>query len=173
MGHAIRFGLDHATSDIGMVVMGDGSDDLRILGDLYNKVGNEGYDLAIGSRYRMKENLVNVPFLYKFFSRIYCYTCHLLLGIYIKDFTNGYRAFNWKKLKTIGLEGKAFEISPEITFKCWQFKKSIVEVDSKHQKRLSGSSKFSFLKTAFPYGKMMLKAFFARVTGHWIRIAPS
>lgn len=167
MGNAVRFGLDYASSDIVVVTMADGSDDLSVLPTLYRKVRHEGYDLAIGSRYRDRRNSENIPAAYKFFSAIFRFLARNVLGIPLMDFTNAYRAFNWAKIRTIGLEGTGFEISPEITFKAWRFGKAVTEVDARHLKRTQGQSKFSFLKAGPGYGKMMTKAFIARFTRSW------
>lgn len=167
MGNAIRFGLNYVTTDIVIVTMADGSDDLSVLGTLYGKVKHEGFDLAIGSRYRDRRNAENIPPTYKFFSALFRFLARTVLGIPLSDFTNAYRAFNWKKLQKVGLEGTGFEISPEITFKAWYFNRAVTEVDARHLKRTQGQSKFSFLKAGPGYGKMMTKALIARVTKSW------
>lgn len=167
MGNAIRFGLSHATTDIVIVTMADGSDDLTVLRKLYSKIKDEGCDLVIASRYRDRRNAENIPFLYQFFSGLFRFLSRAVIGIPLTDFTNAYRAFNWKVLKRIGLEGTGFEISPEITFKAWYFSGKVAEVDARHLKRTQGQSKFSFLKAGPGYGKMMTKAFIARFTKSW------
>lgn len=167
MGNAILFGLNHVRSDIVTVTMGDGSDDLSVLPLLYQKIKDENYDLAIASRYRQRKNTEHIPPIYRFFSGLYRLLTRHILGIPVKDITNAYRTFNWRVLKQIGLEGRGFEISPEITFKLWYCRRAVVEVDSKQQKRGFGQSKFSFLKAGPGYGKMMLKALIARFTKSW------
>ena len=167
MGNAIRFGLNYVTADIVLVTMADGSDDLSVLPTLYLKIKQEGYALAIGSRYRDRRNSENIPPTYRFFSALFRFLSRTVLGIPLTDFTNVYRAFNWKKLQHIGLEGTGFEISPEITFKSWHLNKAVTEVDARHLKRTRGQSKFSFLKAGPGYGKMMTKAFIARFTKSW------
>jgi UDP-N-acetylglucosamine 2-epimerase (non-hydrolysing) len=167
MGNAIRFGLNHVSTDIVVVTMADGSDDLSVLRTLYSKIKDEGSDLAIGSRYRDRRNAENIPPTYKFFSALFRFLSRTVLGIPLSDFTNAYRAFNWKKLQRIGLEGTGFEISPEITFKSWYLNRAVTEVDARHLKRTQGQSKFSFLKAGPGYGKMMTKALIARITKSW------
>lgn len=167
MGNAIRFGLNHVSTGIVVVTMADGSDDLSVLGQLYSKIRHEGFDLAIGSRYRDRRNSENIPGTYKFFSGLFRFLSRTALGIPLADFTNAYRAFNWHRLQKIGLEGTGFEISPEITFKAWYFNRAVTEVDARHLKRTQGQSKFSFLKAGPGYGKMMTKALIARVTKSW------
>lgn len=167
MGNAIRFGLQHARADVALVTMGDGSDDLSVLGEMFRKVKSGEYDLAIGSRYRHRSNQANIPWLYRFFSGLFRALGRFVLGIPLSDFTNAYRCFNWKALRQIGLEGTGFEISPEITFKAWYYRRKVAEVDAMHLKRTKGQSSFSFLKAGPGYGKMMAKALIARFTKSW------
>jgi len=167
MGNAIRFGLQYANADVALVTMGDGSDDLSVMPEMYRQVKTGECDLAIGSRYRDPNNQANIPPIYQFFSGAFRILGQIVLNIPLRDFTNAYRCFNWKALKQIGLEGSGFEISPEITFKSWYIRGKVVEVDSMHLKRTKGQSKFSFLKAGPGYGKMMTKALIARFTHSW------
>ena len=167
MGNAIRFGLSHVSADVVLITMGDGSDDLSVFPEMFRLVNSGEVDLAIGSRYRHRTNQKNIPPLYRHLSRLFRALAQSLLGIPLHDFTNAYRCFNWKVMRSIGLEGTGFEISPEITFKAWYFRKKIAEVDAMHLKRSKGQSKFSFLKAGPGYGKMMAKALIARVTKAW------
>src|SRR5204863_122929 len=52
MGNAIQYGIDRARAPIVGITMGDGSDQVERLPEMYRKVANEGYGLAIGWRYR-------------------------------------------------------------------------------------------------------------------------
>ena len=167
MGNAIRFGLGHASADVVLITMGDGSDDLSVVPEMFQLVKSGEVDLAIGSRYRHRANQKNIPPLYRHLSRLFRILGQFMLGIPLRDFTNAYRCFNWKVLQCIGLEGTGFEISPEITFKAWYYRKKVAEVDAMHLKRAKGQSKFSFLKAGPGYGKMMAKALIARVMKSW------
>lgn len=167
MGNAIRFGLSYAAADVVLITMGDGSDDLSAFPEMFLRVKSGEADLAIGSRYRHRANQKNIPPLYRYLSALFRLLSRMLLGIPLRDFTNAYRCFNWEALRRIGLEGTGFEISPEITFKAWFYRKKIVEVDAVHLKRAKGQSKFSFLKAGPGYGKMMAKALIARFTKSW------
>ena len=167
MGNAIRFGLQHASADVVLVTMGDGSDDLSVMREMFRRVKSGECDLAIGSRYRHRSNQANIPPIYRFFSGLFRALGRTVLGIPLSDFTNAYRCFNWKALRQIGLEGTGFEISPEITFKAWYYRRKVAEVDAMHLKRTKGQSSFSFLKAGPGYGKMMTKALIARFTKSW------
>lgn len=170
MGNAIRYGLDRARADIVAITMGDGSDEVSRIPAMFRKVHDEGYGLAIGSRYRFRQNYQAVPRLYRFWSACFRLTTRLLIGLPLTDYTNAFRAFHRRIFARYGPEGGGFEISPEITFKAWFATHRVAEVDVKHLKRASGQSNFSFLRAGPGYGKILLKAFVNRLTGRWFTL---
>jgi hypothetical protein len=168
MGNAIRHGLQQSRGVFVAITMGDGSDDVGRLSEMLRQVRDESYGLAIGSRYRRRENYQAVPHLYRFWSAIFRYTTWALVGLRLRDYTNAFRLFRRSILDTHGLEGGGFELSPEITFKAWFATRRVTEVDVKHLKRGSGQSNFSFLRAGPGYGKMLIKAAICRITGRWV-----
>ena len=46
IGNAIKFGVKHANGKMGVILMGDLVDPLHAVPDFYEKIVNEGYDLA-------------------------------------------------------------------------------------------------------------------------------
>jgi dolichol-phosphate mannosyltransferase len=167
MGNSIRHGLSRARGSILAITMGDGSDDVGRIPEMVRKVRDEQYGLAIGSRYRRRENYQAVPRLYRFWSAIFRYTAWTLIGVRLRDYTNAFRVFRRSILDRQGLEGGGFEISPEITFKAWFATRRVAEVDVKHLKRGTGQSNFSFMRAGPGYGKMVIKAMICRATGRW------
>lgn len=168
MGNGIRFGLRQARAQIVAVTMGDGSDEVDRIPEMLAKVRDEGYALAIGSRYRYRSNYQTVPRIYRFWSFVFRLTTRLLIGLGLSDYTNAFRVFDRRIFDRSGPEGGGFEISPEITFKAWFTTHRVAEVDVCHLKRASGQSSFSFLRAGPGYGKMLIKAFINRLTGRWI-----
>jgi dolichol-phosphate mannosyltransferase len=168
MGNAIKFGLQRARGPIVAITMGDGSDEVSRIPEMFRKVRDEHYGLAIGSRYRRRANYEAVPHLYRFWSAIFRYTTWALVGLRLRDYTNAFRVFRRSVLDRQGLEGGGFEISPEITFKAWFATRQVAEVDVKHLKRGTGQSNFSFLRAGPGYARMLLKALLCRITGRWI-----
>ncbi|HKH44607.1 MAG TPA: glycosyltransferase family 2 protein [Thermoanaerobaculia bacterium] len=167
MGNGIRYGLRHARARIAGVTMGDGSDEVDRIPEMFSKVRDEGYGLAIGSRYRYRQNYQTVPRLYRLWSFCFRLTTRLLVGLKLSDYTNAFRVFDRRIFERYGPESGGFEISPEITFKAWFATRRVVEVDVCHLKRASGQSSFSFLRAGPGYGKMLIKAFINRLTGKW------
>lgn len=167
MGNGIRYGLRHARGRIVAVTMGDGSDEVDRIPEMVAKVRDEGYGLAIGSRYRYRQNYQTVPRLYRFWSLCFRFTTRLLVGLKLSDYTNAFRVFDRRIFERYGPESGGFEISPEITFKAWFATRRVAEVDVRHLKRASGQSSFSFLRAGPGYGKILIKAFINRLTGKW------
>jgi cellulose synthase/poly-beta-1,6-N-acetylglucosamine synthase-like glycosyltransferase len=167
MGNAIRYGVEQARAPFVAITMADGSDEVSRIPEMLRKVRDEGYGLAIGSRYRVRANYQAVPMLYRFWSAIFRYTAWLIVGLRLRDYTNAFRVFRRDALDDQGLEGGGFEISPEITFKAWFATGRVAEVDVRHLKRGAGQSSFSFLRAGPGYGRMLLKAFVCRLTGRW------
>jgi UDP-glucose 4-epimerase len=170
MGNAIQYGIERARAPIVGITMGDGSDQVERIPEMYRKVADEGYALVIGSRYRAKENYEAVPRLYRFWSRCFRLTAWAVVGIRLSDYTNAFRVFDRRIFARYGPESGGFEISPEITFKAWFATRRVSELDVRHLKRASGQSKFSFLRAGPGYGKILLKAFVNRLTGRWFTL---
>jgi dolichol-phosphate mannosyltransferase len=170
MGNAIRYGLRMARGPVAAVTMGDGSDEVERIPDMYRAIRDGGYSLAIGSRYRRPENYANVPRIYRYWSRTFRLAARVLTGVRLSDYTNAFRAFNRAIFSKYGPESGGFEISPEITFKAWLSTRRVTEVDVRHLKRASGQSKFSFLKAGPGYGRVLIKAVVGRMTGKWFTL---
>ena len=170
MGNALRYGVLHARAQIVAVTMGDGSDEVDRIPEMFRKVHGEGFGLAIGSRYRQRRNYETVPRIYRFWSWCFRLTTRIFIGFRLSDYTNAFRVFHRKIFERYGPESGGFEISPEITFKAWFSTKRIAEVDVRHLKRAAGQSSFSFLRAGPGYGKILIKAFVNRLTGRWFTL---
>jgi dolichol-phosphate mannosyltransferase len=113
---------------------------------LYSACADEGYDLAIGSRYVSGVNVVNWPMgrvLMSYFASKYV---RLITGMKVKDTTAGFKCYRRRVLETINLKdirfkGYAFQIEMKFTtYKCG-FK--IKEVPVVFVNRVEGESKMS------------------------------
>ena len=91
---------------------------------LYSACADEGYDLAIGSRYITGVNVVNWPIgrvLMSYFASKYV---RLVTGFKVHDTTAGFKCYKRKVLETIDLDairfkGYAFQIEMKFTaYKC-------------------------------------------------------
>lgn len=113
---------------------------------LYDACANQGYDLAVGSRYVKGVNVVNWPMsrvLMSYFASKYV---RFITGIPIHDTTAGFKCFKREVLETINLNeirfvGYAFQI--EMKFTSWKFGFKLTEIPIIFTDRTLGESKMS------------------------------
>jgi dolichol-phosphate mannosyltransferase len=124
----------------------DFSHDPKDLPRLYSACADEGYDLAIGSRYVSGVNVVNWPMgrvLMSYFASKYV---KLITGLKIHDTTAGFKCYKRRVLNTINLDeirfkGYAFQIEMKYTTHKCGFK--IKEVPVVFVNRVEGVSKMN------------------------------
>lgn len=124
----------------------DFSHDPKDLPRLYSACADEGYDLAIGSRYVSGVNVVNWPMgrvLMSYFASKYV---RLVTGFKIHDTTAGFKCYMRRVLETIDLDsirfkGYAFQIEMKFTTHQCGFK--IKEVPVIFVNRVEGVSKMN------------------------------
>jgi dolichol-phosphate mannosyltransferase len=129
---------------------------------LYSACADEGYDLAIGSRYITGVNVVNCPIgrvLMSYFASKYV---RFVTGFKVHDTTAGFKCYKRRVLETIDLDairfkGYAFQIEMKFTtYKCG-FK--IKEVPVIFVNRVEGVSKMN--------GSIFGEAFFGVMRLRW------
>ena len=124
----------------------DFSHDPKDLPRLYAACHDEGYDLAIGSRYVSGVNVVNWPMgrvLMSYFASKYV---RFITGFKVNDTTAGFKCYRRKVLETIELDkirfkGYAFQI--EMKFTAYKIGFKIKEVPVIFVNRREGTSKMS------------------------------
>lgn len=133
---------------------------------LYQACAEEGYDMAIGSRYVQGVNVVNWPMsrvLMSWFASLYV---RLITGMPIADTTAGFVCYRRKVLKTIQLNkirfvGYAFQI--EMKFLTFKYGFKIKEVPIIFTDRTKGQSKMSkgiFKEAVLGVIRMKVNSFF-------------
>ncbi len=149
----------------------DFSHDPKDVPRLYSACHDEGYDVAVGSRYITGVNVVNWPIgrvLMSYFASIYV---RLVTGFKIHDTTAGFKCYKRRVLETIELDkirfkGYAFQI--EMKFTAYKIGFKIKEVPVIFVNRREGVSKMN--------GGIFGEAFFGvirlRLDG-WFRKYPS
>ena len=113
---------------------------------LYSACANDGYDLAIGSRYVSGVNVVNWPMgrvLMSYYASAYV---RLITGMSVRDTTAGFVCYRRVVLETIDLDkiqfkGYAFQI--EMKFTAYKFGFKIKEVPIIFVNRVLGTSKMN------------------------------
>ena len=124
----------------------DFSHDPNDLPRLYNACANEGYDVAIGSRYVTGVNVVNWPMgrvLMSYYASKYV---RFVTGVPIHDTTAGFKCYRRRVLETIDLDairfkGYAFQI--EMKFTAYKLGFKVKEVSVIFVNRQLGTSKMS------------------------------
>lgn len=135
---------------------------------LYKACAEEGYDMAIGSRYITGVNVVNWPMgrvLMSFFASKYV---QFITGMPIKDATAGFKCYSRRVLEAINLNsirfiGYAFQI--EMKFTTWKLGFKIKEVPIIFTDRTKGTSKMSthiFREAVLGVIYLKIKSFFVR-----------
>ena len=168
IGSGIRYGIQQAQGEMGIVVMGDCVDPLEAIPDFRKKIIEEKYDLALLSRYLNPKDSSNIPLSYKFYQWCYRFLCRNLLGVTIRDITYAYRAFSLPFIRQMNLQSNGFEISPETTLKAWLNGGKIAELQGRQGRRFAGESKFIFSEQGLGYASVLAKAIIKRITGIWI-----
>lgn len=113
---------------------------------LYDACAEEGYDLAIGSRYVDGVNVVNWPLgrvLMSYLASIYV---RVITRMPVHDTTAGFKCYRREVLEDINLDdirftGYAFQI--EMKFRAWKLGYKIKEVSIVFTDRTEGESKMS------------------------------
>lgn len=124
----------------------DFSHDPNDLPRLYSACHDEGYDLAIGSRYVTGVNVVNWPIgrvLMSYFASKYV---RFVTGFTVHDTTAGFKCYNRRVLQTIELDkirfkGYGFQI--EMKYTAYKIGFRIKEVSVVFVNRREGTSKMS------------------------------
>jgi dolichol-phosphate mannosyltransferase len=113
---------------------------------LYQKCAEEGYDVAIGSRYVSGVNVVNWPMgrvLMSYFASKYV---RIVTGLPIHDTTAGFKCYRRKVLETIDLDNvrmKGYGFQIEMKYSAFKLGFRIKEVPIIFMDRTEGTSKMS------------------------------
>ena len=166
LGRAVRHALSHVRGKVAVVVMADGVDPLETaVPQFCDKILVEGCHLVLLSRYAVPSDSDSIPFSYKFFQSGFRLLTKYGLGIRFRDTTYAFRAFDADFVRTLGLKGEGFEISPEITFKVILAGGKVGEVSGRQTRRVRGISKFRFLSALRGYSRVVLEGFYLRWRG--------
>ena len=156
-----RWALEHGYEYV-FEMDADFSHDPNDLPRLYSACANEGYDVAIGSRYVSGVNVVNWPMgrvLMSYFASKYV---RLVTGVPIHDTTAGFKCYRRQVLQTIELDkirfkGYGFQI--EMKYTAYKIGFKIKEVPVVFVNRQEGTSKMS--------GGIFGEAFFGVMRLRW------
>jgi dolichol-phosphate mannosyltransferase len=149
--NAIRFGIDTTETECVVVMMADGSDDMRAISELSNLV-SRGVAVACASRYMSGGQQIGGPRFKKFLSKTAGKFVYLLAGVGTHDPTNSFKAYSKKFLLQVEIESRSgFEIGIELVSKAHRLGLPVAEVPTIWLDRTDGSSRFLLVKWAPKY----------------------
>jgi dolichol-phosphate mannosyltransferase len=149
--NAIRFGINKAKTDCIVVMMADGSDDPRAIGELSNLV-SRGVAVACASRYMSGGQQIGGPRFKKFLSKTAGRVLYFVAGIGTHDPTNSFKAYSQTFLQQVEIESRSgFEIGIELVSKAHRLSLPIAEIPTIWLDRTSGDSRFLVAKWAPKY----------------------
>jgi dolichol-phosphate mannosyltransferase len=149
--NAIRFGIDNAETDCVVVMMADGSDDVRVVSELSNLV-SRGVAVACASRYMSGGQQIGGPRIKKLLSKTAGKIVFLLAGVGTHDPTNSFKAYSRDFLRQSEIESRSgFEIGIELVSKAHRLGLPIAEIPTIWLDRTEGSSRFLLAKWAPKY----------------------
>ena len=161
--NAIRFGIDNAETDCIVVMMADGSDDVRAVSELSNLV-SRGVAVACASRYMSGGQQIGGPRFKKLLSKTAGKIVYFLAGVGTHDPTNSFKAYSREFLAQTEIESRSgFEIGIELVSKAHRLGLPIAEIPTIWLDRTDGSSRFLLAKWAPKYLPWFFNCFAPKV----------
>lgn len=148
--NVLRAGFAHVEDGPVIVVMGDLSDDLRVIPEML-RLYKQGVSVVCPSRYMPGGAQHGGPLVKKILSRLAGLSLYWLGGLPVRDATNNFRLYDAHFLKNTPIEStQGFEIALELTVKAYQAGLEVREIPTVWRDREWGKSNFRLLR-ALPY----------------------
>ncbi len=143
---ALRFGVDHAESEVVVVTMADGSDDPHQI-DQLTRLVQRGVVVACASRYMRGGQQVGGPWTKGAISRMAGLSLHLVGRVGTHDPTNSFKAYSRDFLREAGIESDAgFTLGIEMVAKAKRRGLPVAEIPTIWLDRADGTSNFKVSK---------------------------
>ncbi|HVN50462.1 MAG TPA: glycosyltransferase family 2 protein [Acidimicrobiales bacterium] len=140
--NALHYGLDHASGEVIVVTMADGSDDPQQI-DALARLVERGVVVAAGSRYMKGGQQVGGPWLKGLMSRLAGVSLYWLGRVGTHDATNSFKAYDRDFVHRVGIESDAgFEVGLELVAKARRHRLPVAELPTIWLDRGSGQSNF-------------------------------
>jgi dolichol-phosphate mannosyltransferase len=140
--NAIRYGIDHASADVVVVTMADGSDDPHLIGPLTELI-ERGAVVAAASRYSRGGKQIGGPLVKRTMSRLAGLSLQWFARVGTRDATSNFKAYSKKFLDEVGIESeKGFEIAIELVAKARRLRRPVAELPTVWNDRTAGESNF-------------------------------
>jgi dolichol-phosphate mannosyltransferase len=139
---ALRYGLEHASADVVVVTMGDGSDDAEQIDHLARLV-ERGVVVAVASRYMQGGRQVAAPSIKSMLSRLAGVSLYWFGRVGTHDATNSFKAYDRRFVEQVGIESDAgFELGLEMVAKARRRRLPVAEIPTIWLDRAAGQSNF-------------------------------
>ena len=161
---AIRWGVEHAASDVVVVTMADGSDDPQQIDQLARLV-ERGVVVAAASRYMRGGQQVGGPWLKSLLSRWAGKTLYHLARVGTHDATNAFKAYSTSFVREVGIHSDSgFELGIELVAKARRLRLPVAELPTIWLDRSTGASNFRMWAWIPQYLRWFRMAFGPRLT---------
>jgi glycosyltransferase involved in cell wall biosynthesis len=161
---ALRFGLEHATADVIVVTMADGSDDPQQI-DQLTRLVERGVVVAAASRYMQGGQHYGGQYLKSMLSRMAGLSLYWLARVGTHDATNSFKAYSREFVQSVGIESDAgFELGLEMVAKARRHRLPVAEVPTIWLDRRGGHSHFRTYSWIPTYLRWYWYAFGLRIT---------
>ena len=148
--NAIKTGLHSFNADACVVIMADGSDDLKSINGMYG-LFCQGFHIVCGSRYMKNGMQIGGPIFKKFLSKLAGKSLFYFTGLPTSDVTNSFKLYSKETIELVDIESAGgFEIGMEIVVKSYIMGLAISEVPTSWKDRYAGTSNFK-LKEWLPF----------------------
>jgi len=162
--NAIRYGIDQVDTECIIVMMADGSDDVRAVKDLANLI-YRGVAVACASRYMSGGQQIGGPRLKKFLSRSAGRIVYSIAGVGTHDPTNSFKGYSKSMFSQFAIESRSgFEIGLELVSKAHRQRLPIAEIPTIWLDRTEGSSRFLLARWVPRYLPWFLNCFAPKTT---------
>ena len=162
--NAIRFVIDYAKTKCVIVMMADGSDDVRAIQELSNLV-SRGVAVACASRYMSGGQQIGGPRIKKFLSKLAGKVLYIFAGVGTHDPTNSFKAYSKDMVQRVGIESRSgFEIGIELVSKAHRLRLPVAEIPTIWLDRTDGTSRFLIAKWAPKYLPWFFNCFAPKIS---------
>jgi dolichol-phosphate mannosyltransferase len=161
---ALRFGVDHATADVVVVTMADGSDDAEQI-DHLTRLVERGVVVAVASRYMQGGRQVGSTSFKSSLSRLAGVSLFWFARVGTHDATNSFKAYDRRFVESVGIESDAgFELGLEMVAKARRRRLPVAEIPTIWLDRATGQSNFKVREWIPRYLHWYRYAFGPRIT---------
>ncbi|MBE5892852.1 MAG: glycosyltransferase [Lachnospiraceae bacterium] len=159
-GNVIRRMFREIDAQCYLMLDGDDTYPLENAGEMVDKVLNHQADMVVGDRLSSTYFTENKRPFHNFGNSLVRGTINWLFRSDIKDIMTGYRAFNYKFVKTFPVLSAGFEIETEMTIHAVNYKMQVENVVVDYRDRPEGSeSKLNTFSDGFKVLKTIAKLF--------------